>query len=140
MDSLHVQCSFDGRIKTHFHFQFFYKPSIILSIQGGWRFEGSVFPSISELVNHQYQSGVAVTNKSGTILSKPILRESWELRNDDILLESKIGNVSLLYLTPPPSSTFIKNTNIHLHVLFNVLFIKHVKQIYFQLIKVYLIQ
>ena len=64
-------------------------------LQGGWRFEGSVFPTISELVNHQYHSGEPVTNKSGTILSNPILRESWELRNDDIALDQKIGNVSI---------------------------------------------
>ncbi|XP_052785913.1 tyrosine-protein kinase Fer-like isoform X2 [Mya arenaria] len=69
-----------------------YRHFIIQYADNGWRFEGSVYPTIPELVTHQYESGVAVTNKSGTILSKPILRESWELRNDDIMLDTKIGN------------------------------------------------
>ncbi|KAH3786829.1 hypothetical protein DPMN_164941 [Dreissena polymorpha] len=58
----------------------------------GWRFEGDGYPTIPELVNHQYASRKPVTNKSGTILSNPIRRESWELNNDDILLDTKIGN------------------------------------------------
>ncbi|XP_060582980.1 tyrosine-protein kinase Fer-like [Ruditapes philippinarum] len=69
-----------------------YRHFIIQFQEGGWRFEGSTYPTIPELVNHQYHSGQPVTNKSGTILSKPILRESWELNNDDIVLETKIGN------------------------------------------------
>ncbi|XP_053387747.1 tyrosine-protein kinase Fer-like isoform X1 [Mercenaria mercenaria] len=69
-----------------------YRHFIIQFQEGGWRFEGNTYPTIPELVNHQYQSGQPVTNKSGTILSKPILRESWELNNDDIALETKIGN------------------------------------------------
>lgn len=62
--------------------------------QNGWRFEGRSFPTISELVNHQHLSGEPVTTKSQTILKNAILREQWQLRNDDIALEQKIGNVS----------------------------------------------
>ena len=62
-------------------------------LQGGWRFEGPCYPTISELVRHQWQSGEPVTNKSQTILANPIVRESWELNNDDVVLETKIGNV-----------------------------------------------
>lgn len=69
-----------------------YRHFIIQLQEGGWRFEGRTFPTIPELVNYQYQCGEPVTNKSGTILSNPICRESWELNNDDIALETKIGN------------------------------------------------
>ena len=62
-------------------------------LQGGWRFEGPCYPTIPELVRHQWQSGEPVTNKSQTILANPIVRESWELNNDDVVLETKIGNV-----------------------------------------------
>ncbi|XP_052237423.1 tyrosine-protein kinase Fer-like isoform X2 [Dreissena polymorpha] len=65
---------------------------IIQWVDNGWRFEGDVYPTIPELVNNQYASRKPVTNKSGTILSNPIRRESWELNNDDILLDTKIGN------------------------------------------------
>ncbi|KAK3094991.1 hypothetical protein FSP39_008824 [Pinctada imbricata] len=58
----------------------------------GWRFEGRPFPTIGELVRHQHKSGEPVTTKSKTILKSPILREQWQLRNDDISLEMKIGN------------------------------------------------
>ncbi|XP_078328610.1 tyrosine-protein kinase Fer-like isoform X2 [Crassostrea virginica] len=65
---------------------------IIQYADNGWRFEGRSFPTISELVNHQHLSGEPVTTKSQTILKNAILREQWQLRNDDIALEQKIGN------------------------------------------------
>lgn len=69
-----------------------HKHFIIQYHEGGWRFEGPCFPTINDLVNHQYASGQPVTNRSQTILGNPILRESWELMNDDIVLDVKIGN------------------------------------------------
>nr|KAG5707300.1 hypothetical protein BaRGS_000074 [Batillaria attramentaria] len=58
----------------------------------GWRFEGSSSPTVQELIRQQHASGLPVTNKSQAILKKPILREDWELLNDHIHLEMKIGN------------------------------------------------
>lgn len=58
----------------------------------GWRFEGASFPTIQELIRVQHESGQPVTNKSQAILKKAILREDWELLNDHIHLEMKIGN------------------------------------------------
>ncbi|XP_056003157.1 tyrosine-protein kinase Fer-like isoform X2 [Ostrea edulis] len=69
-----------------------YRHFIIQYADNGWRFEGRAFPTISELVNYQHLSGEPVTTKSQTILKTPILREQWQLRNDDIALEMKIGN------------------------------------------------
>ncbi|XP_041355891.1 tyrosine-protein kinase Fer-like [Gigantopelta aegis] len=69
-----------------------YKHFIIQGSEGGWRFEGPSLPTIGELIYHQHCSGTPVTMKSQTILKKPILREEWELMNDDIFLEMKIGN------------------------------------------------
>lgn len=62
--------------------------------QGHFRFEGPAFPSIQELIIHQYQSELPVTGRSGAVLRKPVLRERWELSNDDVDLISKIGRVS----------------------------------------------
>lgn len=63
-------------------------------MQGQYRFEGPSFQSIQELIIHQYQSEAPVTSRSGAILKKPILRETWELNNDDVILIDKIGRVS----------------------------------------------
>ena len=63
--------------------------------QGSWRFEGNQYPSIPELVIQQYQSNLPVTNKSQAILSTPIVREDWEINNDDIEQAEKIDNVSV---------------------------------------------
>lgn len=69
-----------------------YKHFIIQYGEGGWRFEGPSFPTIHELVNYQHKVGTDVTSKSRAILKKRILREQWQLKNDDIALEMKIGN------------------------------------------------
>ncbi|XP_055615880.1 tyrosine-protein kinase Fer isoform X3 [Toxorhynchites rutilus septentrionalis] len=59
--------------------------------EGHYRFEGPAFPSIQELIIHQYQSELPVTGRSGAVLRKPVLRERWELSNDDVILLDKIG-------------------------------------------------
>ncbi|KAH8272632.1 hypothetical protein KR044_001980, partial [Drosophila immigrans] len=58
---------------------------------GHFRFEGPPFPSIQELIMHQYHSELPVTVKSGAILRRPVCRECWELSNDDVVLLEKIG-------------------------------------------------
>lgn len=64
------------------------------TVDNHFRFEGPPFPSIQELITHQYQSELPVTVKSGAILRRPICRERWELSNDDVVLLEKIGRVS----------------------------------------------
>ncbi|KAH8358605.1 hypothetical protein KR093_001230 [Drosophila rubida] len=58
---------------------------------GHFRFEGPPFPSIQELIMHQYHSELPVTVKSGAVLRRPVCRECWELSNDDVVLLEKIG-------------------------------------------------
>jgi len=62
-----------------------------LSPEGLFRFEGPAFNTIQELIIHQFQSGNPVTSRSGAILKSPVLREKWELNNDDVELIDKIG-------------------------------------------------
>ncbi|XP_071444485.1 tyrosine-protein kinase Fer isoform X1 [Hetaerina americana] len=59
--------------------------------EGHFRFEGPTFPDVKELINYQFQSGLAVTARSGAILRRAIPRERWELNNDDVILDVKIG-------------------------------------------------
>lgn len=64
------------------------------TVEGLFRFEGPAFPSIQELIMHQHLSELPVTSRSGAVLKKPVLRERWELSNDDVFLIDKIGRVS----------------------------------------------
>ncbi|XP_011251363.2 tyrosine-protein kinase Fer isoform X2 [Camponotus floridanus] len=68
-----------------------HKHFIVQTTEGHYRFEGPTFPSIQELIRHQWLSGLPVTSRSGAILKMPILRERWELNNDDVILLDKIG-------------------------------------------------
>ncbi|XP_062557787.1 tyrosine-protein kinase Fer isoform X4 [Armigeres subalbatus] len=79
--------------------------------EGHYRFEGPAFPSIQELILHQYQSELPVTGRSGAVLRKPVLRERWELSNDDVILLDKIGrgNFGDVYKAKLKSS---KNTSV----------------------------
>ncbi|GAB1605789.1 tyrosine-protein kinase Fer-like isoform X2 [Argonauta hians] len=65
---------------------------IIQTKEEGWHLEGPTFPTIQHLIRNQVTKGQPVTSKSQAILTNPILREPWELKNDDILLDMKIGN------------------------------------------------
>lgn len=66
------------------------------TVDGHYRFEGPAFPSIQELIMHQSLSELPVTSRSGAVLKKPVLRERWELSNDDVILLDKIGRVRLV--------------------------------------------
>ncbi|XP_063216956.1 tyrosine-protein kinase Fer isoform X4 [Bacillus rossius redtenbacheri] len=59
--------------------------------EGQYRFEGPAFSTVQELIHYQYKSNLPVTGRSGAVLRKPILRERWELNNDDVVLLDKIG-------------------------------------------------
>lgn len=59
---------------------------------GGWKLEGQAYPSIRELIEQQSASGCPVTVRTQALLVHPIPRETWQLNNDHIVLECKIGN------------------------------------------------
>jgi len=69
-----------------------HKHFIIQGEEGNWRLEGENYATIQELIINQHRSGQPVTNKSQAILRNAIVKENWELKNDDILLGDKIGN------------------------------------------------
>ncbi|XP_065349664.1 tyrosine-protein kinase Fer isoform X3 [Cloeon dipterum] len=61
------------------------------SPDGMVRFEGPAFSSVPELVVYQLKSGLPVTARSQVILRNPVAKETWELNNDDVMLNEKIG-------------------------------------------------
>ncbi|XP_013407368.1 tyrosine-protein kinase Fer [Lingula anatina] len=69
-----------------------HKHFIIQKGEEGWRFEGGSYKTIQELIFYQHKSGSAVTNRSQAYLKKPILREDWQLKNDDVVIKEKIGS------------------------------------------------
>ena len=69
---------------------------VFMALQQQWRFEGDPYPTIQELIIAQHKSGQPVTKKSEAILQRPIMREKWELNNDDVDLGMKIGDVSVM--------------------------------------------
>lgn len=71
--------------KGHKHF------IVQTTAEGHFRFEGPFFGSIQELIMHQHLSEAPVTGRSGAVLKTPVLRERWELSNDDVILHDKIG-------------------------------------------------
>ena len=77
-----------------------YPWTFFISPQGNWRFEGDNCATIQELILKQHMSRQPVTNKSKAILNKPVVREHWELQNDDIQLHESIGQVSELIELP----------------------------------------
>lgn len=55
----------------------------------GWSVEENYFPTITTLINNLY--GKCVTKKSQIILKRPIIKEEWKLKKDDIVLKKEIG-------------------------------------------------
>jgi hypothetical protein len=56
----------------------------------------------------QFQSGLPVTSRSGAILKTTVVREKWELNNDDI--ELVIVNIQLMKLITTMGEYYFLNT------------------------------
>lgn len=65
-----------------------------MCVQGAWKFESDSYATIQELIVAHMKSASPITKKSGALIKQPIVREPWELNNDDIELGQKLGNVS----------------------------------------------
>ena len=54
----------------------------------GYTYRSSIFNKKSKQADFylQFQSGLPVTSRSGAILKTTVVREKWELNNDDIEL------------------------------------------------------
>lgn len=66
---------------------------IVWSVQGQFRFEGPIFPTVKELIDDYVSTKMPITGRSGAVIKKPVKRENWELNNDDVKLIEKIGRV-----------------------------------------------
>ncbi|MBN3310741.1 FER kinase, partial [Amia calva] len=72
---------------------------IIQFADNQYRFEGTGFPTIPQLIEHHYTTKQVITKKSGVVLLNPVVKDKkWILNHEDVILAELLGKVSTLQL------------------------------------------
>ncbi|XP_065140180.1 tyrosine-protein kinase Fer [Paramisgurnus dabryanus] len=65
---------------------------IIQFADNQYRFEGTGFPTIPQLIEHHYSTKQVITKKSGVILLNPVIKDKkWILNHEDVILGELLG-------------------------------------------------
>uniref|UniRef100_UPI00398E53B1 tyrosine-protein kinase Fer isoform X2 n=1 Tax=Pristiophorus japonicus TaxID=55135 RepID=UPI00398E53B1 len=65
---------------------------IIQYADNQYRFEGTGFPTIPQLIEHHYTSKQVITKKSGVVLLNPVVKDKkWVLNHEDVTLGELLG-------------------------------------------------
>ncbi|KAL4617567.1 tyrosine-protein kinase Fer-like isoform X1 [Arapaima gigas] len=65
---------------------------IIQFADNQYRFEGTGFPTIPQLIEHHYTSKQVITKKSGVVLLNPVVKDKkWILNHEDVILAELLG-------------------------------------------------
>lgn len=65
---------------------------IIQYADNQYRFEGTGFPTIPQLIEHHYTTKQVITKKSGVVLLNPIFKDKkWILNHEDVILGELLG-------------------------------------------------
>ncbi|XP_027023807.1 tyrosine-protein kinase Fer isoform X1 [Tachysurus fulvidraco] len=65
---------------------------IIQFADNQYRFEGTGFPTIPQLIEHHYSTKQVITKKSGVTLLNPVLKDKkWILNHEDVILGELLG-------------------------------------------------
>uniref|UniRef100_A0A8C7TAZ3 Tyrosine-protein kinase n=1 Tax=Oncorhynchus mykiss TaxID=8022 RepID=A0A8C7TAZ3_ONCMY len=65
---------------------------IIQFADNQYRFEGTGFPTIPQLIEHHYTSKQVITKKSGVVLLNPVIKDKkWILNHEDVTLGELLG-------------------------------------------------
>ncbi|XP_032873284.1 tyrosine-protein kinase Fer isoform X1 [Amblyraja radiata] len=65
---------------------------IIQYTDNQYRFEGTGFPTIPQLLEHHYSTKQVITKKSGVVLLNPVVKDKkWVLNHDDVTLGELLG-------------------------------------------------
>ncbi|XP_060769293.1 tyrosine-protein kinase Fer isoform X2 [Neoarius graeffei] len=65
---------------------------IIQFADSQYRFEGTGFPTIPQLIEHHYSTKQVITKKSGVMLLNPVLKDKkWILNHEDVILGELLG-------------------------------------------------
>uniref|UniRef100_A0A8C2H8G5 Tyrosine-protein kinase n=1 Tax=Cyprinus carpio TaxID=7962 RepID=A0A8C2H8G5_CYPCA len=63
---------------------------IIQFADNQYRFEGTGFPTIPQLIEHHYTTKQVITKKSGVVLLNPVIKK-WILNHEDVILGELLG-------------------------------------------------
>uniref|UniRef100_A0A674NR26 non-specific protein-tyrosine kinase n=1 Tax=Takifugu rubripes TaxID=31033 RepID=A0A674NR26_TAKRU len=62
------------------------------SLQGQYRFEGTGFSTIPQLIEHHFSTKQVITKKSGVVLLNPVVKDKkWILNHEDVVLGELLG-------------------------------------------------
>ncbi|XP_056146240.1 tyrosine-protein kinase Fer isoform X2 [Lampris incognitus] len=65
---------------------------IIQFADSQYRFEGTGFPTIPQLIDHHFSTKQVITKKSGVILQQPVVKDKkWILNHEDVVLGELLG-------------------------------------------------
>ncbi|XP_068280448.1 tyrosine-protein kinase Fer-like [Nyctibius grandis] len=65
---------------------------IIQYADNQYRFEGTGFPTIPQLIDHHYATKQIITKKSGVVLLNPVVKDKkWALNHEDVTLGELLG-------------------------------------------------
>ncbi|XP_014330394.1 tyrosine-protein kinase Fer-like isoform X1 [Xiphophorus maculatus] len=65
---------------------------IIQFADSQYRFEGTGFPTIPQLIEHHFSSKQVITKKSGVVLLNPVVKDKkWILNHEDVVLGELLG-------------------------------------------------
>ncbi|XP_010152081.1 PREDICTED: tyrosine-protein kinase Fer-like, partial [Eurypyga helias] len=65
---------------------------IIQYADNQYRFEGTGFPTIPQLIEHHYTTKQVITKKSGFVLLNPVVKDKkWVLNHEDVTLGELLG-------------------------------------------------
>uniref|UniRef100_A0A8B9K907 Tyrosine-protein kinase n=1 Tax=Astyanax mexicanus TaxID=7994 RepID=A0A8B9K907_ASTMX len=65
---------------------------IIQYADNQYRFEGTGFPTIPQLIEHHYTTKQVITKKSGVVLLNPVIKDKkWILNHEDVILGELLG-------------------------------------------------
>lgn len=65
---------------------------IIQFADNQYRFEGTGFPTIPQLIEHHYTTKQVITKKSGVVLLNPVVKDKkWILNHEDVILGDPLG-------------------------------------------------
>ncbi|KAI1905298.1 hypothetical protein AGOR_G00014660 [Albula goreensis] len=65
---------------------------IIQFADNQYRFEGTGFPTIPQLIEHHYTTKQVITKKSGVVLLNPVVKDKkWILNHEDVILGDLLG-------------------------------------------------
>ncbi|XP_038661070.1 tyrosine-protein kinase Fer isoform X3 [Scyliorhinus canicula] len=89
---------------------------IIQYADNQYRFEGTGFPTIPQLMEHHYTTKQVITKKSGVVLLNPVVKDKkWVLNHDDVTLGELLGKISSIFSGLLSASNYKRILHLEMH-------------------------